>query len=52
MPRNGNDDSAYLQAIGKAVMGAQFESEDLTGAARDTAVIDRLKAIEMQGLDR
>jgi phenylpropionate dioxygenase-like ring-hydroxylating dioxygenase large terminal subunit len=52
LPPNGSDDGATLQRVGQAVMEAQFEAEGLTGAARDEAVIARLKRIEADGIGR
>ncbi len=50
LPPNGSDDGATLQRIGQAVMEVQFEAEGLTGAARDEAVIARLKQLEAEGI--
>ncbi len=49
---DGADDEAYLERIGEAVMEVQFQAEKLTGAARDEAVIARLKRLEAEGIGR
>ncbi len=49
LPVRDNDDGAYLRRVEAAVMAAQFAGEDLTGAARDAFVIERLQQIEAEG---
>ena len=46
LPENGADDRVRLREVGERVMQIQFEAESLTGAERDRAVIDALKAFE------
>ena len=49
-PKPGEDDRAYLQAIGIAVMNLQFEYEGYDNDARDSAIIEGLKELEANGI--
>lgn len=49
-PVPGKDDHDYLTAIGAAVMDLEFEYEDKPNDVRDSAIIDRLKQLEADGL--
>ncbi|MDE0309895.1 MAG: aromatic ring-hydroxylating dioxygenase subunit alpha [Acidiferrobacterales bacterium] len=50
--RSGEDDQAYLDRIGKAVMDLQFAAEAANEESRDDEIIDRLKDLEVHGIDR
>jgi len=50
IPPDGQDDSARLQEAGEKVMQIQFEAESLTGATRDSNVIEALKSLEAEYL--
>jgi nitrite reductase/ring-hydroxylating ferredoxin subunit len=50
LPKIGGDDTAYLRRVGQAVMEIQFDAEELAGAERDGVVIERLRALEAEGL--
>jgi nitrite reductase/ring-hydroxylating ferredoxin subunit len=48
IPQNGQDDSALLLEAGDRIMQIQFDAEALSGEARDTSVIEALKALEAE----
>ena len=49
-PRNGEDDQAYLDHIGVAVMELQFAVEDWDDESRDDEIIRCLKELEADGV--
>lgn len=51
LPAAGSgDDRAFLRKVGETVMEIEFKHEGLDDAARDDAIIEKLKALEANGL--
>ena len=52
LPASGDgNDRAFLKKVGEAVMEMEFEHEGQDDAARDSAIIEKLKALEANGLN-
>ncbi len=53
LPADGaNDDRSFLRQVGETVMEIEFEHEGLDDAARDEAIIAKLRDLETNGLNR
>jgi len=53
LPADGsNDDRAFLRRVGETVMDLQFGYEELDDAARDGAIMEKLKELEASGLGK
>ena len=49
-PKIGEDDRAYLMKIGAAVVDLQFAYEGCSNEERDSAIIEKLKELEANGI--